>query len=78
MYQDDVEIATPDGPFRSLLFRLTADGKISYTYSVYLDSSQCDRWYELGSDSEELWWMKTRETGQFGGRMFVNYKEAVQ
>ncbi len=37
MYQDDVEIATLDGLFRSLLFRLTADGKISYTYSVYLD-----------------------------------------
>jgi len=55
MYQDDVEIATPDGPFKSLLFRLTADGKISYTYPVYLDSSQCDRRYEFGSDSEELW-----------------------
>lgn len=77
MYQDDVEIATPDGPFRSLLFRLTADGKISYTYSFYLDLPWCDRWCE-GSEPEELWWMKTREIGQFGGRMFVNYKEAVQ
>ena len=77
MYQDDVEIATLDGLFSALLFRLTSDGKISYTYSVYLDSPQCDRGCE-GSKPEELWWMKTRETGQFGGRMFVNYKEAVQ
>jgi hypothetical protein len=42
LYQDDGEIATLAGLFRRLLFRLTADGKISYTYSVYLESP----WYD--------------------------------
>lgn len=60
------------------MFRLTADGKIPYTYSV-LDGLAKLRSIEAGTVwTENQRMIQNSETGQSAGKMLVIHKEAVQ